>query len=116
MAEYIEPQLSQQQSTPRNTYNTTTSDVEWLPTRSSTHPLVLIPQAAILVIAAMLNLAAIAAPTYVMVLLIGWLGISAAYALTSPVMVGCQWALALLAILLRRLLVGCLLEGAMLLW
>lgn len=93
-------------SSDANSATTSAPTASWLPQRTSTHPLVLLVQTSVLLLTALLYVAAIAAPTYLLVVIISWLGLQTAYALTGPVLVGCNWALALLCIGLRRMLVS----------
>ncbi|KAF6261542.1 hypothetical protein COO60DRAFT_1679963 [Scenedesmus sp. NREL 46B-D3] len=75
-------------SSDANSATTSAPTASWLPQRTSTHPLVLLVQTSVLLLTALLHVAAKAAPTYLVIVIISWLGLQTAYALTGPVLVG----------------------------
>jgi hypothetical protein len=78
---------------------------DWLPQRHSNHLLVVLPQFFCLLLLAMIRVASMLAPTCFFILIASHMDLGPSLALIGPVMVGCNWALAALAIVLRWLLV-----------
>jgi len=78
----------------------------WLPKKSSIHLAVILPQLACLLLLALLRVASFAAPTALLVTVATYIDLWPTIALISPVIIGCKWAIALLAVVLRWILVS----------